>query len=151
MWIRWRQGAAKARAWFRRSRMWERRSQDHGKRRGKSRDSRPGCVGSGSVRAPGGRKQWWEHDVDTVDEEGEDITVTGVAPANLDEADLERELAQLHRTRHETFLHGSTQALQHHSERTAELELEYLRRHPEREIDDQRLRDGVQPRGHRAG
>ena len=58
----------------------------------------------------------------------------------LTEEDLLRELEQLHRTRHETFLRGPTQALQHHSERTAELELEYLRRHPERNIDESRLR-----------
>jgi hypothetical protein len=53
-----------------------------------------------------------------------------------------RELAQLHQTRHETLLHGPTSALQHHSERTAELELDYLRRHPQRDIDERRLRDG---------
>jgi len=64
----------------------------------------------------------------------------GIAAADLSEDDLLRELEQLHRTRHETFLHAPTQALQHHSERTAELELEYLRRHPEREIDPSRLR-----------
>ena len=58
----------------------------------------------------------------------------------LSEEDLLRELEQLHRTRHETFLHGPTPALQHHSERTGELEFEYLRRHPERSIDESRLR-----------
>jgi hypothetical protein len=58
----------------------------------------------------------------------------------LSEEDLLRELEQLHRTRNETFLHAPTQALQHHSERTAELELEYLRRHPDRNIDESRLR-----------
>jgi len=58
----------------------------------------------------------------------------------LTEEDLLRELEQLHRTRHEAFLRAPTQALQHHSERTAELEMEYLRRHPERNIDESRLR-----------
>lgn len=63
-----------------------------------------------------------------------------VPTSELPEEDLLRELEQLHRTRHETFLRAPTQALQHHSERTAELELEYLRRHPERNIDESRLR-----------
>jgi hypothetical protein len=67
---------------------------------------------------------------------------TGIPAVDLAEDDLMRELEQLHRTRHETFLHASTQALQRHSERTVELELEYLRRHPERDIDENRLRDG---------
>ena len=58
----------------------------------------------------------------------------------LSEEDLVRELEQLHRTRHETFLRAPTQALQTHSERTGELELEYLRRHPERNVDESRLR-----------
>lgn len=64
----------------------------------------------------------------------------GLPPGRLAEDDLLRELAQLHRTRHETFLHAPTQALQHHSERTVALEIEYLRRHPERDIDERRLR-----------
>jgi hypothetical protein len=58
----------------------------------------------------------------------------GVVPESLSDRDLLRELEQLHRTRHEAFLHGPTEALQHHSERTAALELEYLRRYPERDI-----------------
>ena len=65
----------------------------------------------------------------------------GVPAGDLAEDDLLRELEQLHRTRHEAFLHAPTQALQRHSERLAELELEYLRRHPERDIDTGRLRD----------
>lgn len=71
----------------------------------------------------------------------------GVPPEDLSDDDLLRELAILHQTRHETFLHASTQALQHHSERTRELELEYLRRHPERDIDTDRLRSGARERG----
>ncbi|GIM97110.1 DUF6158 family protein [Paractinoplanes toevensis] len=74
------------------------------------------------------------------------LAETGIAAADLSEDDLLRELEQLHRTRHETFLHAPTQALQHHSERTADLELEYLRRHPEREIDQSRLRDQARER-----
>jgi hypothetical protein len=69
-----------------------------------------------------------------------------VPAADLSEADLLRELASLHRTRHETLLHASSQALQHHSERTSSLELEYLRRHPERDIDPERLRAGARER-----
>jgi uncharacterized protein DUF6158 len=76
----------------------------------------------------------------------EEPAETGVPAADLPDDDLLRELEQLHRTRHETFLHAPTQALQHHSERTAELELEYLRRHPERDIDESRLRDRARER-----
>jgi DNA-directed RNA polymerase specialized sigma54-like protein len=70
----------------------------------------------------------------------DELEPTGIAAADLSEDDLLRELEQLHRTRNETLLHAPTQALQHHSERTAELELEYLRRHPERQVDESRLR-----------
>ena len=65
----------------------------------------------------------------------------GVAAGDLSDDDLLPELAQLHRTRHDAFLHAPTAALQHHSERTAELELEYLRRRPERDIDETRVHD----------
>lgn len=67
---------------------------------------------------------------------------TGPTAADLGWEDLLRELAHLHETRHETFLHGSAAALRHHSQRTAELEQEYLRRHPGREVEDGRLRAG---------
>jgi hypothetical protein len=70
----------------------------------------------------------------------------GIAPEDLTEDDLLRELASLHRTRHETFLHSSPQALWRHTERTAELEAEYVRRHPEREIQPARLRSGARER-----
>lgn len=66
----------------------------------------------------------------------------GVPGADLAEEDLLRELAQLHTTRNDTFLHGSGDALAAHTARTAELEDEYLRRHPERDVDPQRLRAG---------
>jgi hypothetical protein len=71
----------------------------------------------------------------------------GIPASALTDEDLMRELASLHRTRHETLLHGSTQALQRHSERTADLEFEYLRRRPEREVDYGRLREGARQRG----
>jgi hypothetical protein len=70
----------------------------------------------------------------------------GVPAADLDEPDLLRELTHLHETRNDTFLHGSTEALETHTARTRELEDEYLRRHPERDIDPQRLRSGARAR-----
>jgi hypothetical protein len=71
---------------------------------------------------------------------------SGVPATELSEEDLLRELEHVHQTRHETFLHGSADALVHHTARTAQLEDEYLRRHPEREIDPQRLRSGARER-----
>jgi hypothetical protein len=65
---------------------------------------------------------------------------TGVLPHDLTDADLLRELASLHDTRHDTLRHGSDAALANHNERLAELEAEYLRRFPEREVDSSRLR-----------
>jgi Family of unknown function (DUF6158) len=75
--------------------------------------------------------------------------MSGVSPQDLAEADLVRELAHLHRTRHDTFLHGSPDALQEHSTMLTALEEEYLRRHPEREIDPARTRSGA--RGENSG
>jgi hypothetical protein len=63
----------------------------------------------------------------------------GIAGEDLSEEDLLRELENLHRTRHDTFLHGSADALSTHTRRTAELEVAYLKRHPEREVDPARL------------
>jgi hypothetical protein len=68
--------------------------------------------------------------------------VLGVDPAELTNDDLLRELASVHETRHETLRHGSESALMHHNRRMAELEGEYLRRYPQREVDANRLRDG---------
>ena len=59
----------------------------------------------------------------------------GVPPATLTDEELLRELSSLHSTRHETFRHGSDDALTNHSRRTDELERQYLRRFPDREID----------------
>ena len=64
----------------------------------------------------------------------------GVDPARLDADDLLRELQSLHDTRHETFRHGSNEALENHNRRMRELETEYLRRFPQREVDPARLR-----------
>jgi hypothetical protein len=66
----------------------------------------------------------------------------GVAPSELSDEDLLRELASLHRTRHDALRHGPADALRQHSRRVGELEVEYMRRFPEREIDPSRTRDG---------
>jgi Family of unknown function (DUF6158) len=73
--------------------------------------------------------------------------VTATRTEDLAETDLIRELEHLHRTRHETFLHGAPHALREHSNRTDELEGEYLRRHPEREVDPARTRSGARGEG----
>ena len=70
----------------------------------------------------------------------------GVPATGLSEEDLRRELGHLHETRHETFLHGSDDALQAHTARTTALEAEFVRRHPQREVDPDRLRDGARHR-----
>jgi hypothetical protein len=70
----------------------------------------------------------------------------GVPASELADDDLDRELAQLHRTREETFRRGSDQALERHTSRTAELEAEYLQRFPDREVDPTRLREGARQR-----
>jgi hypothetical protein len=67
---------------------------------------------------------------------------SGPGPTELSDDDLLRAIEQLHRTRHETFLHGSESALEHHTQRMSALEQEYLRRVPDREVDEERLRSG---------
>jgi hypothetical protein len=64
----------------------------------------------------------------------------GVDPHDLSNDDLFRELRSLHDTRHETLRHGSDSALTNHTRRLTELESEYVRRFPEREIDPARMR-----------
>ncbi len=68
--------------------------------------------------------------------------MTGVPAETLADDALERELAHLHETRHDTFLHGSDDALEFHTRRTQELEAEYLRRNPDRVPDARRTRAG---------
>ncbi len=70
--------------------------------------------------------------------------ITGPGPTELSDEDLLRELGQLHGTRHTTLRHGSDDALSTHTRRLKDLEQEYLRRRPEREIDPSRLRDGLE-------
>jgi hypothetical protein len=77
------------------------------------------------------------------------MLMDGVPGGELADDDLDRELAHLHETRHEVFLHGSEHALATHTQRTDELEHEYLHRHPERAVDPDRLRAGARARdGH---
>jgi hypothetical protein len=71
----------------------------------------------------------------------------GIDPRELSEEDLLRELGHVHEMRTETLRHGSDDALENHTLRTRELETEYLRRYPEREVDPMRLREGARQRG----
>ncbi len=76
-----------------------------------------------------------------VDGDGEtELSELGIDPSDLSDDDLLRELATLHDRRDDTFRHGSTDALAQHTRRTTELENEYLRRFPDREVDWRRLR-----------
>ncbi|MBY8887651.1 MULTISPECIES: DUF6158 family protein [Streptomycetaceae] len=70
----------------------------------------------------------------------------GVAPEQLDDRLLLRELEAIHRTRHETLLYASDEALRTHSSRMAALEAEYLRRHPDRRPAAGRTRAGARAR-----
>ena len=70
----------------------------------------------------------------------------GVDPADLDERQLLHELESVHRTRHETFLYGSSAALAAHTGRMTALETEYLRRHPDRQPASGRTRAGARER-----
>jgi hypothetical protein len=58
----------------------------------------------------------------------------GIAASELSDDDLLRELASVHRTRHQALRHRPTAALGHHDRRSHELEAEYLRRFPGREL-----------------
>ncbi|MGW1023811.1 DUF6158 family protein [Streptomyces sp. NPDC002577] len=78
------------------------------------------------------------------DEWGADMD--GVDPARLDDQQLMKELETIHRTRHDTLLYGSNDALRTHNERMAQLEGEYLRRHPRRPVVAGRTREGARER-----
>ncbi|RFU85810.1 hypothetical protein DY218_15525 [Streptomyces triticagri] len=73
--------------------------------------------------------------------------MSGVDPKSLDDKELLKELETIHRTRHDTLLHGSDDALRAHDVRTAQLEGEYLRRYPRRPVAGGRTRDGARARG----
>ncbi|BCJ60617.1 DUF6158 family protein [Micromonospora endophytica] len=70
-----------------------------------------------------------------------DADLPGIDPVELSDDDLIREMQSLHRTRLDTLRHATDSALANHLRRTADLETEYLARHPGREIDPSRLRD----------
>jgi hypothetical protein len=72
--------------------------------------------------------------------------MTGVDPNRLDDQQLMKELENIHRTRHDTLLYGSNEALRTHNERMAQLEGEYLRRNPRRLIASSRTREGARER-----
>jgi hypothetical protein len=72
--------------------------------------------------------------------------MTGIPASQLSDEDLERELAHLHETRRETFLHGTEDALATHTKRMLEMEQAYLRRFPDRVTPDPaRVRAGHRP------
>ena len=52
----------------------------------------------------------------------------GIAPQDLEDDVLRRELEHLHETRHETMLSGSESAFTAHTERMLALEQEFVRR-----------------------
>ncbi|MEU3456392.1 DUF6158 family protein [Micromonospora sp. NPDC006766] len=92
--------------------------------------------------SPEQRLPEWDDDragIDPVlgDVDGE---LLGVDPTELGDEDLIREMQSLHRTRLDTLRHATDSALANHLRRTAELETEYLARHPGREVDPSRLR-----------
>lgn len=66
-------------------------------------------------------------------------TPLGVAASDLTDEDLLRELASVHRTRHDALRHRPAAALGHHDRRSRELEAEYLRRFPRREVSPSRV------------
>ncbi len=67
---------------------------------------------------------------------------TGIPASDLGDIDLLNELGSVHRSRNDTFRHGSDAALAQLNARTAELEAEYLVRYPQREVDLARTRAG---------
>ncbi|PSK57460.1 hypothetical protein FHV95_102113 [Streptomyces coelicolor] len=76
-----------------------------------------------------------------------DDTMTGVDPGRLDDQQLMKELETIHRTRHDTLLYGSNDALRAHNDRMARLEGEWLRRNPRRPVAPGRTREGARERG----
>jgi hypothetical protein len=82
--------------------------------------------------------------MDEHDERG--TTMTGVDPDRLDDQQLMKELETIHRTRHDTLLYGSNDALRAHNDRMAQLEGEYLRRNPRRSVAPGRTREGARDR-----
>ncbi|MFF7334314.1 DUF6158 family protein [Streptomyces sp. NPDC008150] len=77
--------------------------------------------------------------------------MTGVDPGRLDDQQLMKELETIHRTRHDTLLYGSNDALRVHNSRMAALEGEYLRRNPRRPVAAGRTREGARERSGERG
>jgi hypothetical protein len=75
-----------------------------------------------------------------------DGTEIGIDPAELSDYDLFRELGHLYETRLDALRHAADQAYGEHTRRMNQLEAEYLRRWPGREIDPERLRAGARAR-----
>jgi len=73
--------------------------------------------------------------------------MTGVEPSRLDDQQLMKELETIHRTRHDTLLYASNDALRAHNDRMAQLEGEFLRRNPHRPVAASRTREGARERG----
>lgn len=114
------------------------------------RDGSPVTSGGPLDASPEQRIPEWDTDhlagagtsgVDPVDVDPIGVEQMGVDPAELADEDLIREIHSLHRTRLDTLRHATDSALANHLRRTAELETEYLTRHPGREVDPGRLRD----------
>jgi hypothetical protein len=63
---------------------------------------------------------------------GYGAVMSGIPASQLSDEGLERELARLHETRHDTFMNGTEDALETHTRRMLEMEQEYLRRFPDR-------------------
>jgi Family of unknown function (DUF6158) len=78
------------------------------------------------------------------------LTVTnpsgGIPASQLTDDDLMREMQHLHETRNDAVLHASDDALETHTRRMLELEDEYVRRDPDRDVDPDRLRSGARER-----
>lgn len=91
--------------------------------------------------SPEQRLPEWDGDHARTDTATADGELLGIDPAELSDEDLIRETQSLHRTRLDTLRHATDSALANHLRRTAELETEYLARHPGREVDPSRLRD----------
>ncbi|WP_213450507.1 DUF6158 family protein [Rhizomonospora bruguierae] len=75
----------------------------------------------------------------------------GVPTPELSDDALVRELSSVHTRRTDTLRFGSSDSLVNNNRRMAELEAEYLRRHPEREVDPGRLREGARTGANEVG
>jgi hypothetical protein len=71
----------------------------------------------------------------------------GVPPTELPDDDLIRELKTMYRTRAETLINGSPQALETHTDRMLALEAEYAGRFPKKvQPLPERTREGARAR-----